>query len=326
MKFSILPILLLVCNLGYTQITKISSGKFSPNGDKIAFIAYIGSTEDIFIYHLETDSVIRETNSSGLNAGLQYKTSINWINNNQILFLAKFNGLSQQYILDIDNHTLSANGNSQSDEYLLEFDRKNQFSYYISMINGREPAVLMRELGENKITNITKQNYNFTSPKISQDGKFIAYKRMPLGTPYIYSIQDKKRIKLKLPDKNTTITSWSPDSKYFLFTHATFKNGTSFPQTSLHLFDMQHKRDSTIIEDVDFISNSLWSSNNNQFGYSLFDKFVWVNIKTKTTKEYDIIGRPDDWSPDNNLILFNMDTELILLDLENGENKKITLP
>ncbi len=325
MKFRLLTILILFGNLCYSQITKIRDGKFSPDGDKIAFIAFLGSVEDIFIYDLENDSVIRETNSSDLNIGLQYKTSINWINNNQILFLSKLNGLSQQYILDIDKHTLTANGTSQSNEYLLEFDRTSQTSYYVSSINGLEPAILMRKLGENKVTNISKQNYNFTSPKISQDGKYIAYKQMPLGIPFVYSITNRKQIKLKLPKKNTTISSWSPDSKYFLFTHSTFPNNSNFPQTSLHLFGMMQNKDSILIENVDLISSSIWSSNN-LLGYSLLDKFVLFDNKTKTTKYYNIIGRAVDWSTDCNLVLFIQDKDLILLDLKNDKNKKITLP
>ncbi len=326
MKFRLLTILILFGNLCYSQITKIRDGKFSPDGDKIAFIAFLGSVEDIFIYDLENDSVSRETNSSDLNIGLQYKTSINWINNNQILFLSKLNGLSQQYILDIDKHTLTANGASQANEYLLEFDRTSQTSYYISSINGREPAVLMRKLGENKETNISKQNYNFTSPKISQDGNYIAYKQMPLGTPFVYSIKDRKQIKLKLPKKNTTISSWSPDSKYFLFTHSSFTDNSNFPKTSLHLFDLMQSKDSILIENVDLISSSIWSSNNNLLGYSLLDKFVLFDIKTRTTKYYNVIGRAVDWSNDCNLVLFIQDKDLILLNLKNDKNKKITLP
>ena len=326
MKFRLLTLLILIGNLSYSQITEIRDGKFSPNGDKIAFIAFVGSVEDIFIYHLENDSVSRETDSSDLNIGLQYKTSINWINNSQILFLAKLNGHSQQYILDINKHTLTANGASQSDEYLLEFDRINQASYYISSINGREPAVLRRELGAGKVTDITKQNYNFTSPKLSQDGNYIAYKQMPLGTPYVYSINDRKQIKLKLPNKNTTITSWAPDSKYFLFTHSTFTNNSSFPKTSLHIFDLLQKKDSVLIENVDLISSSIWSSNDNLFGYSLMDKFVLVDNKTNTTKFYNVIGRAIDWSNDCNLVLFIQNRDLILLDLKNEKNKIITLP
>lgn len=326
MKFRLLTILILFGNLCYSQITKIQEGRFSPERDKIAFIAFLGSVEDIFIYHLENDSVSRETNSSDLNIGLQYKTSINWINNNQILFLSKLNGLSQQYILDVDKHTLTANGASQSNEYLLEFDRTSQTSYYISSINGREPAVLMRKLGENKVTSISKQNYNFTSPKISQDGNYIAYKQMPLGTPIVYSIKDRKQIKLKLPKKNTTIISWSPDSKYFLFKHSTFTDNSNVPKTSLHLYDMMQTKDSILIENVDLISSSIWSSNNNLLGYSLLDKFVLFDNKTKTTKYYNIIGRVVDWSTDCNLVLFIQDTDLILLDLKNDKNKIITLP
>jgi len=326
MKIKILILLTLIGNLSYSQITEIRDGKFSPDGNKIAFIAFLGSVEDIFVYHIPNDSVSRETNSSDLNIGLQYKTSLNWINNSQILFLSKQNGISQQYILDIQRHTLTANGFSQSNEYLLEFDTLTRVSYYISSINDREPAVFMRKLGENEAINLSKQNYNFTSPKISQDGNYIAYKEMPFGKPYIYSIKDRKQVKLKIPEKNTTITSWSPDSKYFLFTYATFTNESKFPKNSLYLFDLQQKRDSLVIENADFISNSIWSSKDNLFGYSLIDKFILVDKKTKTSAIYNIIGRAIDWSHDCNNILFIQDRDLIILNLKNDEKKKITIP
>jgi len=184
----------------------------------------------------------------------------------------------------------------------------------------------MRKQGENKVTNISKQNYNFTLSKISQDGNYIAYKQMPLGTPFVYSIKDRKQINLKLPKKNTTISSWSPDNKYFLFTHSTFSDNSNFPKASLHLFDLMQSKDSILIENVDLIYSSIWSSNNNLLGYSLLDKFVLFDIKTRTTKYYNVIGRAVDWSNDCNLILFIQDKDLILLDLKTDKNKKITLP
>ncbi|WP_321309369.1 hypothetical protein [Marinifilum fragile] len=326
MRTKLLILSLLISISCYSQITKIRDGEFSPDGNKIAFIAYLGNVEDIFIYHIGNDSLSRETNSSNLNIGFQYKSSLNWIDNKQVLFLSKQNGLSQQYILDIDKHTLNANGSSQSNEYLLEFDKANQVSFYISSLNGNEPAVLMRKLGENKVTKISKQNYNFTSPKISQDGKYIAYKKMPLGTPYIYSIENQKQIKTKLPNKNTTITSWSPDSKCFLFKHSSYIDNSSFPKTSLSLYDMQQKQKRVLIENVDLISGAIWSTNDNLLGYSLLDKFILVNNKAKRTKNYNVIGRPVDWSNDGNFVLFIQDKDLILLDLKNEKSKKITLP
>ena len=136
-----------------------SSPILSPKKDKLVFSidSGSGSNIDIYIYSFAEDTIVRTTNSTGLIYGYQYKEFLNWVDNDRILFISKHDGIARQWILDLSKKTLASNGYFPSNEYFLKYSRQNEESYYISSINGKEPAVYRRKLYSEKYQKITKK-------------------------------------------------------------------------------------------------------------------------------------------------------------------------
>jgi len=157
-----------ICLFTRGQSVKIDSPILSPEKDKIAFKIYMGSNIDIYTYYFANDTIIRATNSSELNYDYQYKSFLNWIDNDRLLFVSKQTGIAQQWILDLSKNTLEPNGSSPSNEYFLTYSPLREETYYISSLNGKEPAVYRRKLYSEKSQKITKRNINsnYSAPSL----------------------------------------------------------------------------------------------------------------------------------------------------------------
>ena len=300
---------------GIAQITKIREGLISPMGNKIALICYSGAIEDLYVYNIESDLLFRITNSQNLPIGLQYKTSMNWVDNEKILFLSKQSGIVQQYILDLENNSLTNNGESESNEYDLKYSGNNKESYYISSINGNEPAVFRRKSGENKATKISKLNVNHIISSVSNNGDYISYKEMPVGKPIIYSLHENKQLKLNLPPKNTNIISWSPNSRKFLYTHANYVS-VDKPLFSLSTYDLETNQNTVILDNVEFIWSACWSESENLIAYSVNNKLIVQNLTTGTKDEQTMSVNSIEWFPGNKALLLIEDNKAFIYNLE----------
>ena len=250
MKKLFLFILILTSIQVNGQITKVGEGQVSPDGNFVAFICYMGHVQDIFLYDLQKDTLSQITNSSVLDFDSQYKTSLNWIDNQRILFLSKYGGLSQQYIVNVFTKTMEPNGTSSSNEYLLEYSSVNQESYYISSHKGMEPAVFSRKLHDSRERKVSKGNMNCTSITVSPNGELLTYKEMPFGKTVLISLRDNKIIKTKVPTKNTFVYAWSPSCDRFIYRYTYFTGETS--ESELRLYNIITKTSEIIMKDCDF--------------------------------------------------------------------------
>lgn len=181
------------------QISEIRSAKLSMDRQSIAFICFLGSVQDMFVYNIETDSLRRLTTSESLNFDEQYKTSPNWLDSSNIIFLSKHTGRVQQYVLDIQRGNLSSYSTSEGNEYSLCYSSQNTESYYASSVKGKEPAVYRRGLISYEPKRITNKNINYALPQLSLDNKLLVFYEMPIGNPLIYSINEDVMLKTKLP-------------------------------------------------------------------------------------------------------------------------------
>jgi len=325
MRTPVTIILLLIFEVAqcYAQVTKILEGKISPDGKLIALDCFAGSNEDLFLYNIENDSLIRITNSTELLFGLQYKRSLNWIDNNKLLFLSKHSGIVQQYILDVKQNSLVPNGTSPNSEYNLCFSKRMNGAYYISIVGNNEPAVFKRNFNSNIPIKVSKGNINYAGLSISSDEKYLFYKEMPIGKPIIYSILENKELKLNLPRKNTTVLGWSANSRYFAYKSSKFTTD-GIPLTTFEIYDLSTNTHHTIVKDVDNISNAIWSpTDDNIIGYSLYNKFFIYDINTNKKTEYEVSGNPVDWSSEKNSILFIEVNNASLLNVGNSKISKI---
>lgn len=155
--------------------TAVREFKFSPQGDKIALLLTTNMITDLYIYVIETKELIRCTNSNELkgNSDFAYKNSLNWCDDQSVLFLSKHMGKSQQYIFNFTNKTFEANSISTGNEYSLTYSPKNQESYYTASINNKEPSVYKRKLGSSVNIEISKDGNNHMTPFLSDQNNYL---------------------------------------------------------------------------------------------------------------------------------------------------------
>ena len=321
MKKILLFVVLLTCIHVSAQITEVGDSKVSPDGKFIAFVCYMGMQQDIFLYSIQQDTLFQLTNSTNLNFDAQYKTSLNWLDDHQLLFLSKHDGMSQQYILDIYVRTIKSNGTSNSNEYLLEYSDVNNEVYYISSRKGLQPAVYRKKLDGSKEIKVSKGNMNCTSISVSPDGKYLTYKEMPLGKTVLVSLKDNKVVKSKLPTKNTFVLEWSPVSDEFIYKYSWFEG--DIMKTSLGIYTIMTNTSETIEAGVDYVAGAIWSPSKDKYLYSLLNKSYLVDRKSGNKIEYDIIGRPRCWIDSERYVLFVSDEKAFILNLSDSSIKKI---
>ena len=320
---TILVFCMLLCGIqtSTAQITKIRSAKVSHDKSLIAFICFLKSNQDIFIYNIEVDSLQRLTTSESLNFDEQYKTSPNWIDNSILLFLSKHSGKVQQYLLDIKRGDLSSHSSSESDEYSLSYSPINKQTYYTSSIGGKEPAILTRGLISNTHSSVTSKNINYGFSDLSIDYKYLAFYELPRKTPHIYSIIEEKIIETKLPKSNVTILSWSADSQNLLYKHTKFSNGK--PMTSLYIYNIDTKTSTILLKNRNAMRSAILMSDAKKYIYTTDAKMYIVDIETKDIEEHNIKGDLDSWIKDNTSLLIIDNDKAFIYDIQNKETKSI---
>lgn len=313
--------LLLGSPLANAQITKIRSAKLSTNRNSVAFICFLESVQDIFVYNIEADSLRRLTTSESLNFDEQYKTSLNWIDDSNIIFLSKHTGQVQQYILDIQRGNLSSYSTSEGDEYSLCYSSQNKETYYVSSVKGKEPAIFRRGLVSYEPKNVTSKNINYGFPQLSLDNKLLTFYEMPIGNPIIYSINEDVLLKTKLPKKNVRILSWTLDSNKFLYKHTKFINGE--PVTSLCLYNLESHKSSTLIKNTNDLYSTILMTDGNKYMYSTSKKSYLVDIDSESVEEHDVKGDLVGWIVDNVSLLIIANDKAFIYDIQNRSEKPV---
>lgn len=302
---------------------KIESPTLSPNGKIIALYIIADYVKDIYIYDLVKDSLFRTTLTGNIGGDLMYKSGLCWINNDSLLFLSKHNGTSQQYILDLGTLSISSNGQTESDEYLIDYSVVNKESYYMSSVNRNEPAVFRRKLGnESKAKKVTKQdNTIYMYPLVSPNGNYLFYNEMPSIRPLFYSLSENKIIKTTLPKNNVRLLSWSPDSKKFTYKYSIFEDGTPIP--SIYIYDIESHKSEKVQYLQYELYNSVWSNDISHICFSKEGGAFIYNTQSKKITEIEAHGIPQFWLNDNKNVVFRDNETLYIYNLENNTKKVI---
>lgn len=320
-KILILILLFISLNI-HSQSNELREVTLSPNEKLIAFTYYADNVLDVFIYDLEKNSIVRITNSSSLDFDQQYKTDLNWIDNEKLILISKHNGLAQQYILDIKTNTFELESSSSDNEYFLEYSKINNSTYYASSRKGREPAIFSKTIGEKNEKKISKGNANCMLTSISPDGKYLSYKEMPIGKPHLISLENEKEINLNLPQKNTSIQRWSSSSDKFIYKHSYFKENKDKYYVDIKLYDLNTHTPTDITTGINYMFGELWSPCGKYF-YTLLDKSYLLDFETNTKKEYNIIGTPISFMDNCNSVLFVEKQRIFIFNLMDDSIREI---
>lgn len=321
--------------------TAVSELRFSPEGDKIALILRTQMITDLYLYNIQNGKLKRCTNSNELrnyNIDLGNKTSLYWINNQSFIFLSKHNGLMQQYIYNTSNNTFEANGISTGNEYFLTYSRKNQESYYIAIINNKEPSVYRRKLGSSVNIEVSKDGYNHIYPELSNNENFLYYSIMPDNIPCIYDLNESKLIKTKLPKSNVHIISYSEKDTTIVYTLWNSNTDLSDTKTDLFKYNYLTQKKQLVSKDILEVSASpdgtkllytkipkLTLKSPNEFEYKFEGIQIFLPENKGHSSKFAEYGFAKDWSSDNKFVVFVNDNKLVLLNIDTNDKKTIQI-
>ncbi|MDP4116703.1 MAG: hypothetical protein Q8903_11245 [Bacteroidota bacterium] len=314
--------------------------EFSPKGDVIAMLLTTKMITDLYVYMIKAKKIIRCTNSSELkNSDLGYKSWLQWCDNQSVIFLSKHSGISQQYIFDFSDMTLKSNGSSKGNEYFLTYSQKSQESYYIAVINNREPSVYRRKRASSINTEISKDGKNHITPILSDKNNFLFYSVMPEISPCIFDLNNSKFIKTKLPKLNVKIVGWSESDSSLACIYSHYDSEENFAKTDFMTYNYFSHKKQIISKEIEPALGILCSPDGTKFVFSksISPYTVTQNVKKYNTESiqtfisdkkgvilnYPLCGIANDWSNDNKTVLFTDGNNLVLLNVETGKLKSI---
>jgi len=317
--------------------------EFSPQGDKIALLLTTNMITDLYLYNIENKKLIRCTNSNDLkdNSDLAYKNSLNWCDEQSVLFLSKHSGMSQQYIYNFTKKTFEANGISNGNEYFLTYSRRNLESYYIAGLNNKEPSVYRRKFGSSVNLEISKDGNNHMTTLLSDHNNYLFYSVMPDISPCIYDFNSSKLIKTKLPTSNIHIMGWAEKDTSIVYTYSHFGTNEDFPVTDLFTYNYLNRKKRLISTEIEPTFGVICSPDCSKIIYSKTTKIKSISLNEKKYKFDDIqtvmfdtkginknfsyYGVAEDWSADNKTVVFAMGNKIVLLNIETDKEKTILI-
>ena len=322
--------------------TTVREFEFSPQGDKIALLLTTDMITDLYLYTIENKKLIRCTNSNDLkdNSDLAYKNSLNWCDDQSVLFLSKHSGKSQQYVFNFYKKTFEANGISNGNEYSLTYSQKNQESYYTAGINNKEPSVYKRKLGSSVNVEISKDGNNHMTPFLSDRNNYLLYYVLPQISPCIYDLNSSKLAKTKLPKSNIHIIGWAEKDTSIVYIFSHFGTDENFPVTYLFSYNYLNQKKRLISNEIEPTFGVICSPDCSKIIYSKASKpsispnekkYKLDNIQTVMFDNkgiytnFSYYGVAEDWSADNKTVVFAIENKLVLLNTETGKEKSILI-
>jgi len=319
--------------------TTVGEFEFSPDGDKIALLLTTNTfITDLFLYDIKKAELTRCTNSVGLkNIDFAYKSWLNWCDNQSVIFVSKHTGLAQQYIYNFTNNTFVPNGSSTGNEYLLSYSRKNQESYYIAIINNREPSIFRRKLGSSVNSEISKDGSNHDRFLLSSNENYLFYSIMD-ASPCMYDLNESKFIKTKLPKSYVSIINCAEKDTNIVYSYFPNASDESFPKTDLYQYNYLTQKKRLISKGFSSVSSSpdgskflytkiskLTSTDPTQMSYKFEDIQIFLPDNNGIVSNLSDYGFAKDWSSDNKTVVFANKNKLVILNTETHYKKLIQI-
>jgi Tol biopolymer transport system component len=315
--------------------------EFSPEGDKIALLLISHMVTDLFLYNIKSGELSRCTGSDELrkyNINLTYKTNLNWVDNQSIIFLSKHSGLVQQYIYNTTNNIFEVNGSSTGTESFLTYSRKNRESYYVAIIDNKEPSVYRRKLGSTVNIEISKDGYNHVYPKLSDNENYLFYSIMPDNIPCIYDLNESKLIKTELPKSRVRIISFSEKDTTIVYTVYNKNTDLPYNKTDLFKYNYMTQEKQLVSKDIFSVSVShdgstllytklskITAKSPTQFEYKFKDIQLYFPENKANDSNFSDYGFAKDWSRDNKTVLFANENKLVIFNTETNDKKTIKI-
>lgn len=302
----------------------VTEARLAPDGNRLAFIIDDGERNEILCYDFRTESIERVTDSQQLISQLAVKGDLHWIDSDNLLFISKHTGIFQQFVINLDDLSMTPNGASLSSEYYLCFNDKLRETFYIQIISGDETAIMRRPLGSSQARRVDAgARALYKSLSVSPDGRYVAVQVEPEMYLSLMSAETGEVLKDKLPNENTIMWAWAPDGNGLLYSQAYF-DYMDRPAEYVYTYDIEARKSKEQSYDtVNFMTGALWAPCGEKFIYTKGAACHIVDVASGRTVRFDLEGRPVAWMPDCHNAVFVNGGEIFLLDTELKTQRRI---
>jgi len=191
----------------------VTSPRWSPDGQYLAFTSYKGGRPEVYLRHLKTGKEKKVAAFKGLNLCGSFSPD-----SKKLLLTLSKDDNEEIYALDIDTMALKRLTHSYSIDVSPAWSPDGKKIAFVSNRSG-SPQVFVMDADGNNIKRITIEgNYN-TSPSWSPRGGRVAYEGLINRHYQIFSVDEEGNnlIQLTFDDADNEYPSWSPSGRQIVF-------------------------------------------------------------------------------------------------------------
>ncbi len=217
-----------------TSTQPIISTRWSPDGQKIAYVSFEKKKPVIYVQNLRNGERKLVANFKGNNSAPAWSPD-----NKQLAIVLTYNAYSQIYVMDADGKNIKRLMRSRSIDTEPTWAPDGKSIYFVSD-RGGGPQIYKIELANEQIRRVTFEGKYNVSPRLSPDGKLLTFITNDNGA-FKVGVQNliSNQVMKLTQGRNDEAPVFSPNGHMVIYTHKDSVKETTLSTVSLNGFKQQ---------------------------------------------------------------------------------------
>ena len=217
-----------------TSTQPIISTRWSPDGEKIAYVSFEKKKPVIYVQNLRNGERKLVANFKGNNSAPAWSPD-----SKQLAIVLTYNAFSQIYVMDADGKNIKRLMRSRSIDTEPTWAPDGKSIYFVSD-RGGGPQIYKIDLATEQIRRVTFEGKYNVSPQLSPDGKLLTFITNDNGS-FKVGVQNliSNQVMKLTQGRNDEAPVFSPNGHMVLYTHKDSEKETTLSTVSLNGFKQQ---------------------------------------------------------------------------------------